>query len=150
MPYPTKEQILREGFTHRPEVIRTTRRWKNLNWKTAMRAGTVTARIRATAELIQMLAGIYGKPVLIEVFPGRDQSSCYLPEIHTIALNGEPSVITALHELAHHLFGRSELQACRWSVHLFRKVFPVAYSRLEWDGHMLVRANHTQEGGEDA
>jgi hypothetical protein len=146
MPYPTQEQILRGDFKHRPEVIRAAKRWKNLNWKQEIRAGG--SRRRAIVDLLHMISGIYGKPVLVEVFPDAECSSAYFGERKTIVLNGTPSIITALHELSHHLFGASELQACRWSVILFKKVFPVAFSRLVWEGHMLVTP--AQEGEEDA
>lgn len=49
------------------------------------------------------------------------------------------SIITVLHELGHHFYGESELQACRFSVWLFRAAFPNAYAKLEWEGHTLKR-----------
>lgn len=49
------------------------------------------------------------------------------------------SILTVLHELGHHFYGDSELQACRFSVWLFRAAFPNAYAKLEWEGHTLKR-----------
>jgi len=48
-----------------------------------------------------------------------------------------PSIISALHEFGHYKYGRSELKACRFSVHLFKEIFPIAYKKLKWEGHML-------------
>lgn len=50
-----------------------------------------------------------------------------------------PSIISTLHELGHVLYGTSELEACRFSVWLFRAAFPRAYDKLVWEGHMLKR-----------
>ena len=54
-----------------------------------------------------------------------------------IILGGKPSIISALHEYGHHLLGSDELQACIFSISLFRIVFPKAYEKLNWNGHML-------------
>lgn len=65
--------------------------------------------------------------------------ACYNRGTHTITLLPNLSVVTYLHEFAHALKGSSEHDACRWSINLFRKVFPEQFAKLEWDGHMLVR-----------
>ena len=52
-----------------------------------------------------------------------------------------PSILSTLHEFGHALHGSSELEACRWSVHLFMTCFPKAYSKLIWKGHMLIKSN---------
>ena len=49
------------------------------------------------------------------------------------------SIISGLHELAHHLYGKSELKACRWSVWLFKICFPQQYKKLKWSNHLLVK-----------
>jgi len=53
-----------------------------------------------------------------------------------ITMRGKLSVVTFLHEFAHAL-GRDERGACRWSINLFRSVFPEQYARLRADGHTL-------------
>jgi len=53
---------------------------------------------------------------------------------------GNPSIISALHELGHHLFGSDELDACRYAIGLFKAGFPRAFEKLQWKGHLLVRA----------
>jgi hypothetical protein len=72
-------------------------------------------------------------------FVGGDQSSYYEPGEDLITIVGNPSVITYLHEYAHALYGASEKQACRWSINLFRKIFPRSYRNLKPVGHMLRR-----------
>lgn len=62
----------------------------------------------------------------------------YNPSNKTIYLDHHhPSVISTLHELGHHLYGESELLACRFSVWLFKEGFPRDYAKLKWNGHML-------------
>ena len=56
-----------------------------------------------------------------------------------ITMRGRLSVVTYLHEFAHAL-GRDERGACRWSLNLFRRVFPVQFARLRADGHIVRRA----------
>jgi hypothetical protein len=54
-------------------------------------------------------------------------------------LRGKLSVVSYLHEAAHAFFGRSERRACKWSVNLFKRTFPVLFSRCAQDGHTLRR-----------
>lgn len=64
----------------------------------------------------------------------------YNPGTHTIYADFEkPSIISALHELGHSLYGPSELTTCIFSIGLFQECFPIEFSRLEWDGHLLKR-----------
>lgn len=51
-----------------------------------------------------------------------------------------PSIISSLHELGHHLFGSDELEACRYAIGLFKAGFPKSFDKLQWQGHMLVKA----------
>jgi hypothetical protein len=52
--------------------------------------------------------------------------------------NGHLSVVTYLHEFGH-ARGLDEWQTCRWSVNLFRRIFPRSFERLEQVGHRLLR-----------
>jgi hypothetical protein len=61
-----------------------------------------------------------------------------LPKIPGPAHRGRLSVVTYLHEFAHAL-GRDERGACRWSINLFRRVFPEQFARLAASGHTLRR-----------
>lgn len=51
-----------------------------------------------------------------------------------------PSIISSLHELGHHLFGSDEFEACRYAVGLFKAAFPNAFDKLQWKGHLLIKA----------
>jgi hypothetical protein len=50
-----------------------------------------------------------------------------------------PSIISTLHEIGHALHGRSELEACRFSVWLFKIVFPKSHEKLKSEGHLLIQ-----------
>lgn len=63
-------------------------------------------------------------------------SSCFIPSASAIVLRGRLSVVTYLHEFAH-ARGMNERQACRFSLNLFRRVFPQCWSRVQFDGHMV-------------
>lgn len=139
--YPTKEEVMAEPHpTHKPAVIKLCKRWKKEVWF-PLRATEPDeqAKFMALKTLLQTIAReAYGKPVEVNYFA--DTGSCsYRPGTKTITINKSLSILSSLHELGHHLFGADEHKACRWSVHLFRKSFPKAYSLLEWKGHMLVR-----------
>jgi hypothetical protein len=85
------------------------------------------------------LRKIYGvNPSLVILGDGTGDSggSSYCPMTNTITLVGRLSVITFLHEWGHVLKGRSEFEACRWSLRLFEKCFPKSWARLRWEGHV--------------
>jgi hypothetical protein len=131
--YPTKEEILETEVKFKEETLGIVHEWKgqyytNGKWK-------ITDKNAALTELLKRISLFYKKPVEITI---ADYEPSYSPDEHTIYLNAErPSIVSSLHELAHHLKGNSELTACRWSVWLFKKTFPEAYEKLVWEGHML-------------
>lgn len=65
-------------------------------------------------------------------------SSSYSPATKTITMRGKLSIITVLHEFAHHL-GKNERLAAIWSINLFRKVYPNQFAKLNAVGHTLRR-----------
>lgn len=138
--YPTKEEILDANPKHKADVIDFVKMWKKSIWMEARKLST-EVKFNALKDLIQTIAEEhYDKPV--DVVYQADAPSCaYNPLRNVVIINQTLSIISALHELAHHLFGPSEKKACIWSVHLFRKTFPTAYKALHWNGHMLVRNN---------
>jgi hypothetical protein len=74
--------------------------------------------------------------------PTVHQSTLYAfnPSLGALYLDQwHPSIISTLHELGHALNGPSELQACLFSVGLFKAAYPRAYARLVFKGHMLVK-----------
>lgn len=126
--YPTKEKILAKPWQHPKSVIAAVKRWKKRSYpkpdRTALRL------------LIATICRQYRKKTPAVIFFRGLSSSYYQPHRKRIILKNN-SVITVLHELAHHLYGPSEFTACRWSVWLFKKIFPEIYSKLTWKGHML-------------
>lgn len=56
-----------------------------------------------------------------------------------------PSILSTLHELGHHLFGKSEYHACRFSVWLYQLRFPNAMKELVWKDHLLVKHSSSEE-----
>ncbi len=136
--YPTKEDIMDEEHKHKPEVIKAVKIWKREVWKEVKRAGD-EQKFEALAGLCHKLSEIYRKPLSVVYEPSAPSCS-YNPISRRISINQSLSILSTMHEFAHHIFGPSETKACRWSVWLFKKTFKVAYERLVWQGHMLVRA----------
>ncbi len=124
--YPTKDEILEKEVVHKKETLRWLKVWKDF-WPYRNTAPAVR-------NLLLELADIYKKPVKV-LF--RQEVSCYAPREQTIKL-ANYSIVTALHEFAHHIYGHSEKRACRWSVWLFKQTFPEQMDKLMFKGHMLV------------
>jgi hypothetical protein len=135
--YPTKETIMETPQLHKPTVIRAVRDWKRTMWYPVRQEGP-GPKFEALSSLAQNIAQLYQKPVNVEYAP--ELPSCmYRPMTHTIYINASLSIISTLHELAHHLFGADETKACRWSIWLFKKTFKKSFDTLEWQGHMLIK-----------
>jgi len=141
--YPTAEEIIKSESKHKTIIIKMIFGWKKEIWYPLRKKTDIDdnkreeLKIKAISDLIISIANIYKKEVNVTFEPGVF-SSFYNPETQTIGLN-KPSIVSALHELAHHLFGPDEIKACKWSVHLFRKTFPKAYQELQWYGHVLIK-----------
>lgn len=136
--YPSQEEIMGTPHTHKPEVIKLVKSWKREYWKNVKGESDEQKFIALKALLQRIASEAYQRPVEVDYQPDVP-SCCYHPQMNRITVNKSLSIISSLHELAHHLFGPSELKACRWSVWLFKKTFPKAYDQLEWRGHMLVK-----------
>lgn len=64
----------------------------------------------------------------------------YIPKTNTITGKKENlSIISALHELGHAIYGISELKACVFSIEIFKACFPKEFKKLKWEGHMLMK-----------
>jgi hypothetical protein len=133
--YPTKEEIMAEEQKFKPEVLKIVRSWKRVVWD---KDQAVDGRYIQLKVLAQALGVVYNNPVQVKYCP-EDYTCHYNIKEKTISINSSASIISLLHEFAHHLFGSSELKACRWSVWLFKKTFPKAFQKLEWKGHMLKK-----------
>lgn len=105
--------------------------------------GTTDERIAKFTKLVADLSRVYGiqPPALDTTGVDSEESSdtsYYMPMMHLISLRGRLSVITLLHELAHAL-RKNERDACRWSLSLFKRVFPRQWARLRFEGHVARR-----------
>lgn len=136
--YPTKEQILEKETKYRSGTKKILSEWKETIWKKARKSEEPMERYDALKQLIEVLGTRYEKPCLIK-YEENIPSCYYSPIFKTIFINKTMSVISTLHEFAHHLYGPDELKACRWSVHLFKQVFEKSFKHLIWREHMLVK-----------
>jgi hypothetical protein len=135
--YPTKKEILKKEPKLKKNAIILTINWKNSLWKEALKNKSHESQKIAIASLIETLAQhIYKKPLKSIIEDGKYSYNAYYKRI---TFGEKPSIISALHELGHHLYGKSELLACRFSVHLFKKCFPQTYRKLKWEGHQLKK-----------
>lgn len=135
--YPNPDAILNPPLLHKKSVVRLVLDWKRDDWYPA-RHSTPDAKFNAIVRLVERLADEHHLTVYTRFAPG--MPDCYRADENLIYLS-KPSIITALHEFAHALYGADETQACRWSVQLFRKTFPKAFAQLDWQGHMLIKSN---------
>lgn len=136
--YPTKEEILAKEIKYKSGTKKILSEWKETIWKKVRGSENVMEKFDAIKQLIEVLGARYEKPCLVR-YCERCPSCCYSPYTNTIYINKTVSIISTLHEFAHHLYGSSELKACRWSVHLFKQVFEKSFNRLKWQEHMLVK-----------
>lgn len=152
MNYPTKNQILNERIILIKEEIEYFKKWKNREWKTAKKTQIQKeyTKILALRVLVNEISHIHDKEppsVVATLTPAtKNDSASYNHRHKTIYLH-DTSIITTLHELGHHLFGKSELLACAYSVHLFKLVFPKSFKKLRWEGHKLLSISTNNKKG---
>ncbi len=140
--YPkTVAEVIDDSMRFRPDVLTAVRAFKASHpWR-----GSLDERHQKFRKLYADLSSAYGIDPPRLVF-GNDHvsdsgRSAYLPKMRTVVLRGKLSISTALHEYAHHL-GKNERQACRWSLNLFKRVWPILFSRCRHEGHMLRAPRH--------
>lgn len=140
--YPHRvEDVLDPTMTFDPKVVTSVKRFsRSRPWR-----GTVAERQKKFRKLHVELAKALSVNPPILIFSrsahGDTRESCYILSQDTIILVGL-SVVTFLHEWGHRLHGRSEREACRWSINLFRECFPRSFARCRFEGHMLRRGRH--------
>lgn len=137
--YPaTVEEVLQDGRKYKPEVLRATRLFAQAKpWR-----GSIEDRVRKLHALHAALCAAYGKRTQVVI--GHVGGDCYVPSLDLIRLSGRLSVVTYLHEFGHAL-GKDERQTCRWSINLFRRVFPRSFARCRREGHMLLRPDRVRQ-----
>ncbi len=137
--YPeTVLEVVDADMRFKPAALRAVRRFAEANpWR-----GSLRERKQKFATLNRALAEAYGieEPALHfgRMDGGSSGGSYFVPALHQITLVGKLSVVTFLHEFGH-ARGMGERGACKWSINLFRRVFPQQYSRLVGRAHMLIR-----------
>jgi hypothetical protein len=140
--YPaTVAEILDDRMTFRPAALRALRAFRRARpWR-----GTAPERFAKLRALNTALADAYGiaEPLLVPFLIDATAESNGICRRQPggrceIILIGRLSVVTYLHEFGH-ARGFGERQATRWSVNLFRRIFPRSYARLQHVGHRLVR-----------
>lgn len=136
--YPTKEEILAYKYTPDKRTVRILEDWKKESWKEA-KDKDIRFKRMSLARLIEELNLSYDNVEAAHVDVTNLPTCFYEPDTRTIYLDNSGSIISALHEYGHHLFGGEELMACVFSVNLFKETFPKAYAKLKWEGHMLKR-----------
>jgi hypothetical protein len=138
--YPaTVNEVLDRQMKFKPAALRAVRRFaRSKPWQ-----GTLAERKAKFRRLNRQLAAAYGLPRPRLVFCRVEENAplgngSYRRANHTIALYGKLSVVTYLHEFGH-ARGYGERQACRWSINLFRRVFPRSFARCNQVGYVLIR-----------
>lgn len=137
--YPSSiDDVLVNDKKYNPLALKAVRKFaKSKPWR-----GSLSERQTKLRQLNRELAEAYDvkEPQLVfgemPSADGDSGSSCYLPAVKAIILRGKISIVTYLHEFAHHLLGKDERKACRWSVNLFRRCFPRSWKKLHFEGHM--------------
>ena len=134
MKYPTKKEIIDCKTIPTKHDIEITKIWKIEFWKYTT---NIEEKIKTIKILLTLLSKNHNKKIEIKYNP-KTPSAYYSSKYNTITLNNT-SIITALHELGHAIYGNSELKTCSWSIKLFQASFPKAFNKLIWKNHMLVK-----------
>lgn len=136
--YPeTVLEVIDDSMRFKASALRAVRAFaKSKPWR-----GSLDERKVKFSTLNKALAEAYGIQVPDIQFGIIDGSSSggshYIPSQHRIVLVGRLSVVTFLHEFGH-ARSKGERSACRWSINLFRRLFPRQFARLVGQGHMLI------------
>ena len=130
-------QVLDDNIKYKGDVLRALKRFRRSKpWR-----GTIKERKAKLTKLHFELRAIYnlGTTLSFDVFTERPNGNgSYSPAMDHITLRGKISVVTYLHEFAHAL-GKDEFEACRWSINLFRRIFPRSYERCDHRDHLLIQ-----------
>lgn len=136
--YPTKEEILEhisktEDLTEEKRIMEF---WKETHWN-KLKNRKKEIRIETIKHLIYLICNT--KRIKTDIRHDKSLASAYYEKRRKRIYLNNDSIISALHELGHAIYGEKELYACAFSVALFMHTFPKAYEKLIWDGHMLKK-----------
>lgn len=141
MKYPTKKEILNKRPKIDPTIIKIVMIWKEfffIYWDKKSNQDKLEKLIYLIERINLIQAKSPKKLYILKIELGYFYA--YNKKLKTICLDrSNPSIISTLHEIGHHLYGNNELKACRWSVWLFKECFPKEYSKLKWKGHLLSK-----------
>ena len=140
--YPTPKQIMDKKIEFDDYIIGKISEWKNYRYSNWSKK-SLNSRIENLQYLISDLFwAMRCKGLTEKNYPEVERGNhfCFSQKSKTIFIDeNNPSILSTLHEIAHAAFGSDELEACAWSVQLFKECFPEAFAKLVWDGHMLVK-----------
>lgn len=139
--YPTADQIQArmETMEAPSDLLHALTYWR-VQYGPVYRTGDAQTRHRCLLTLAASMA-----PTGAFIAPGVAPGYTYAHDTKTLYLGPRPSIISTLHEVAHAHLGASELDVCALSVLLFKTVYPRAYRKLVWQGHMLVKPSALNE-----
>ncbi len=136
--YPeTVAEVLDDQMTFKPAALSALQAFKQSHpWR-----GDHAQRHQKVRTLHTALCQAYDLGPQPRLVFGNDHASCsgkscFIAKLNVIVLRGRLSVVSYLHEFAH-ARGMGEREACRWSVSLFRRVWPRLFARCRHDGHIL-------------
>lgn len=140
--YPTKDEILAFASHSPPEhlLVETVKHWKDAFYTGIWGDSTQDDKQEALDFLVYDIWHWWDDPIKPKLPVLWIGPWAYNPNLHVIHADPEkPSIISAMHEVGHAIHGESELYACGFSVGLFKKCFPIEFSKLKWQGHLLVK-----------
>lgn len=125
--YPTAKDIFAVDPKIKQVIINVVLSWKKEFYKDWKNTPIKEKKGRLKVLILAITVIGFNKLVIIE--DGKEDS--YRSDLTTIFLHKtNPTILAALHETAHFLFGRSELKACRWSLCLYKRCFPGSFKNL--------------------
>lgn len=134
--YPSVPEALAHPIQISPEVKMALKDWKNAYWKGWRELENGVQKI-LLVELLRILSFVQTREYRLKFKSGAEYS--YSPLTQTISFGPIASLISSLHELSHSIYGANELDACAFSLQLFKEVFPKDFAKLKVKGHMLVK-----------
>jgi len=107
-----------------------------------VRAELISQRFAHMESLLEELSKVYVVITPQLVHESKDHPmacalGCYEPFQNRITMFDRLSIITLLHEFAHHIKGCSERVCIKWSVNLFDRAYPGRVGRLNPHNHLL-------------